>query len=111
VVVAIANVYAKVPQRDVVEQALRDAQSSAGEQDGCMTFAFAEVVGDPGHFLVVERWRDRSALDEHYRSASFASYQAAIRHQLVRDSDLDVHVVSETIRPFDLPELDLDQDD
>jgi quinol monooxygenase YgiN len=111
VIVAIGDVYAQLPRRGEVEQAMLTAQHEAREQHGCITFSFAEVLGDPGHFLVVQRWRDQEALDEHYRSDSFAAYQAAVRHQLVRDSDLQLHVVAESVTPLAPRALDLDQDD
>jgi quinol monooxygenase YgiN len=111
VIVAIGHVYAQLPRREVVEQAMLTAQREAREQDGCMLFSFAEVLGEAGHFLVVQRWRDQGALEEHYRSDSFAAYQAAMRHQLVRDSDLQLHVVAESVSPLAEATLDLDQDD
>jgi quinol monooxygenase YgiN len=86
-------------------------QTEAGRQDGCLLFAFAEQLGDPGHFLVVQRWRDQASLEEHYRSPGFASYQAAIGELLVRESELELHRVEETVRPVNSSTLDLDQDD
>ena len=57
--VAIADVYTQIPQRDAAEQVMVRAQTAARGEDGCVTFAFAQVLGDPGHYLLVARWRNR----------------------------------------------------
>ena len=67
---------------------------------------FAETVDDPGHYIVVQQWRERAALDAHYRSQEFAHYQAAIGAWLVRSSELRVHQVSGTTLPQDSAPMD-----
>ena len=110
-IVAIADVYAQIPQRDAAEQVMLRAQSAARGEDGCVTFAFAKVLGDPGHYLLVARWRDRAAFDAHYASAAFAEYQSAITPLLVRDSELRVDTVQETGQPVESSPLDIRHDD
>ncbi len=41
-------------------------------KDGCLHYAFAEDVTEPGLFRVAEGWRDRAALDAHLASPDFA---------------------------------------
>ena len=110
-IVAIADVYAQIPQRDAAEQVMLRAQAAARGEDGCVTFAFAQVLGDPGHYLLVSRWRDRAAFDAHYASAAFAEYQIAVAPLLVRDSELRVDTVQEAVLPVDSSPLDIRQDD
>ncbi len=110
-IVAIADVYAQIPQRDAAEQVMLRAQAAARGEDGCVTFAFAQVLRDPGHYLLVARWRDRAAFDAHYASAAFAEYQSAITPLLVRDSELRVDTVQETVLPLDSSPLDIRHDD
>jgi quinol monooxygenase YgiN len=111
VILATGDVYAQIPQRQAVIEAMARAQQAAREEPGCELFAFAEAIDDPGHFLLLQRWHDRTALDAHYASAGFAEYQAAIAPLLVRDSELHVHVVQESTRPLNSARLDLHQDD
>ena len=110
-IVAIADVYAQIPQRDAAEQVMLRAQAAARGEDGCVTFAFAQVLGDPGHYLLVARWRDRAAFDAHYASAAFAEYQSAITPLLVRDSELRVDTVQDTVQPVESSPLDIRHDD
>ena len=110
-IVAVADVYAQIPQRKAVQDAMLETELRVREDPGCVSFVFAEVVADPGHFLLVQRWRDQAALDAHYRSAAFADYQEAMRGLLVRDSEIQVHVSDEEFRPVDFSPLDIEQDD
>jgi quinol monooxygenase YgiN len=111
VIIALGDVYAQVPRREQVRELMRVTQGRVRGQPGCLSFTFAESLDDPGHFLVVEQWRDKEALDEHYRSQAFADYQAEIAEQLVRTSELRLHVVQESLLPVDSSRLDLSQDD
>jgi quinol monooxygenase YgiN len=111
VIVALGDVYAQIPQREAAEETMLDAQHAALEQDGCISFVFAEALREPGHYVVIQRWRDREALEGHYRSEAFFRYQAAIGPLLVRESELHLHAVADAIRPVDPGALDVAQDD
>jgi quinol monooxygenase YgiN len=110
-IVGIGDVFVQVPHRRAAERTMLAAQAAARQQHGCLSFSFAEVIDDPGHFVIVQRWSDRESLESHYRSDSFAGYQNAIEPLLVRDSALELHVVQETLRPVEVSNLDIRQDD
>jgi quinol monooxygenase YgiN len=99
VIIAIGDIYAQIPRREEVRDLMRATQSRTRELPGCVSYTFAETLDDPGHFVVVQEWRDRAALDEHYRSQAFVSYQAKIGELLVRASELRLHTVRESLRP------------
>ncbi len=105
-IVAVGDVYAQIPQRAEASELMRSTQGLVREEPGCLSYLFAEVVGEPGHFVVVQEWRDQSALDDHYRSRAFADYQARIGDLLVRSSALRVHHVSSTVLPQDSAPMD-----
>jgi quinol monooxygenase YgiN len=111
VIIALGDVYAQIPRRDEVRELMRVTQRRVAEQPGCLSFAFAETLEDPAHFLIVERWRDQQALDEHYRSEAFAEYQAGIANWLVRASELRVHVVQERYVPVDSQSIETPHED
>ncbi|MGO9488622.1 MAG: putative quinol monooxygenase [Solirubrobacteraceae bacterium] len=110
-ILTVGDIYSQVPQRTAAEEAMLNAQRGAREQDGCLSYQFTQALEEPGHFVVVQRWRDRGALDAHFHSPSFTAYQRAIKPLLIRDSELLVYDVQETFRPLDSTDLDLDQDD
>ncbi len=80
-------------------------------EEGCLSFVFAEVLEDPGHFLVLESWTDQEAIERHYRSPAFADYQRAIARLLVRESEYRMHVVQDTLHPVQSAGIVTDQDD
>lgn len=42
---------------------------------GCLEYSYAEDVLDAGLIHIKERWRDRTALDEHFNSAHIAAWR------------------------------------
>src|SRR3984893_9117649 len=106
-IVALADVYAQIPHRKAIQEVMLKTETRVREDAGCLSFVFAEVLAEPGHFLLVQTWRDQAALNEHYRSAAFTDYQAGIRGLLVRDSEIQVHVSEQEFRPVDSSRLDI----
>ena len=110
-IISIGDVYAQIPQHAAIEDAMLAAQSAARRQDGCVSYAFAETIDEPGHYIVVQSWRDQEALDAHYRSDDFAAYQSAIAPLLVRHSELRTYLVGEAMRFAESSLIKTDQDD
>lgn len=110
-VIAIGDIHAQIPRREQVRDLMRETQARAREQAGCLSYTFAETLDDPGHFVVVQEWRDQAALEKHYRSAAFASYQSRIGALLVRSTDLRVHTVQQSIRPAAASGIQPEHDD
>jgi quinol monooxygenase YgiN len=110
-IVALADVYAQIPHRKAIQEVMLRTEARVREDPGCVSFVFAEVLAEPGHFILVQRWRDKAALNVHYRSTAFADYQAGIRGLLVRDSEIRVYVSEQEFRPVDSSGLDIGQDD
>ena len=110
-IVVVGDIYAQIPRREEVRDLMRATEAGAREQAGCEYFAFAETLDDPGHFVVAQQWRDRRALDEHYASEVFASYQSQIGPLLVRSSEVGIHEVRASARPVARSAVDISQDD
>lgn len=60
---------AKTAMRAVIEATRRE--------DGCLSYAFAEDVLEPGLIHIAESWRDQTALDAHLAAPHFAAWRAA----------------------------------
>ena len=90
---------------------MRDTQAHVMETPGCLSYVFAETLEEPGHFVLLQQWNDRAALEEHYRSEAFASYQARISEHLVRSSDLRLHEVQASVQPVDPSPIEISQED
>ncbi len=62
---------------------------------GCLQYAFAEDVLDPGLIHMSELWRDKAALEAHFASAHMAAWRAAGRDLGIRDRDVKIYEVAE----------------
>jgi quinol monooxygenase YgiN len=93
-IIASGDIYARISDREQVTALMCATQERVREQPGCLYYAFAETLDDPGHFVVVAQWQDQGALDAHYRSEVFADYQAQVGVHLVRSSELRVFEAS-----------------
>jgi quinol monooxygenase YgiN len=104
--VVVGDVHTLLGRREEVVALLRETQERARLEPGCLTYAFAEVVEEPGHYVVVQEWRDEAALQAHYRSGTFADYQERVGELLARPSDVRVHLGAQTERLADPGPLD-----
>ena len=46
-------------------------------EDGCLEYAYAEDVAEPGLIRVFEVWRDQAAIDAHFQTPHMAAWRAA----------------------------------
>lgn len=52
--------------------------AATNAEDGCIHYAFAEDIGDPGLVYVSERWRDQEAIDHHADSHHMGEFMAGM---------------------------------
>lgn len=110
-IIGLGDIYTQIPRREEVRELMRATQARVREQPGCIAYDFAETLEEPGHFVVVQRWRDQAALDEHYRSSAFAEYQTEIVAQQVRASELRLYSAQDSVRPLEPSPVDPRLDD
>jgi quinol monooxygenase YgiN len=63
-------------------------------EDGCLVYAYAEDVAEPGLIRIFEAWRDQAALDAHLQSAHMAAWRAAGAQFGVSDRSLKLYEVA-----------------
>jgi quinol monooxygenase YgiN len=104
--VVVGDIYGLVGRAHELVELLRETQEHARAEPGCVAYAFAEVVGDPGHYLVVQEWRDEAALEAHYASPTFRRYQDRVGELLARPSAVRLHRVAQTVQLADPGPMD-----
>ena len=98
-IVVVGDLHALVGRRDKLLELLATTQARAREEPGCVSYVFAEVIGEPGRVLICQEWTDETALRTHYRSSAFGDYQQRVGEFLARPSEVRIHHVRETLRP------------
>ena len=87
----------RVPEKafDSSRPAMERMIAETRKEDGCIRYAFARDLVDPGLMHVSEAWRDRDSLTAHARSAHMREWQAAIGAVGVSERNLRLHDTDE----------------
>jgi quinol monooxygenase YgiN len=109
--IALGDIYTQIERREEARELMRATQAAARDEEGCEYYSFAETLDDPGHFVLVQRWRDQAALEEHYRSRAFADYQAGIGPLLVRTSELTLFDAPTSARLVNSDPIEISQEE
>jgi quinol monooxygenase YgiN len=99
-IVVVADMYGIAGRRQELVAALAGAERDAAAEDGCLRYSVATTLTDPDHHITVSEWRDRAAVDAHYSSPSFTSFQMSLDGLLARPSDMTMYDVSGVVRPL-----------
>lgn len=55
---------------------MRAMLEASRAEDGCLDYAYAEDVAEPGLIRVFEIWRDQAAIDAHFQAPHLAAWRA-----------------------------------
>jgi quinol monooxygenase YgiN len=64
-------------------------------EDGCRAYGYAEDVAEPGLIHIFEIWRDRAALEAHFKTPHMATWRAAGGSHGLSDRRLFTYEVSD----------------
>jgi len=70
--------------RPVKEQMIRASRA----EPGCIDYAYAIGVLDPGLVRITERWESREALTTHFKAAQLATWRSFFSHLGITDRAL-----------------------
>ncbi len=71
--------------------AVHDASEA---EEGCLTYRFAEELGHPGRFWLIEAWESEEALAAHFKTEHMATFRAGLAGVSVTGRDLFRHDVT-----------------
>jgi quinol monooxygenase YgiN len=77
--------------------AVRKMVAASNAEDGCLLYAYATDLFDPGLIRVSERWRDRAAFDAHLTTPHLAEWRQVVRTLEMRDRDLVYYEANEGV--------------
>ncbi len=105
-VVVIATIHGVAGRRDELHALMTETAADVAGEPGCVSYRFAEVLGEPGTYVNVQEWRDEAAMDGHFRGDAFARYQRRVAPLLARPSETRLHHVAQTVLPEDPAPMD-----
>jgi quinol monooxygenase YgiN len=98
--------YGIAGRRQELTAALAGAERDATGRDGCLRYSVAATLADPDHFVITSEWRDQAAVDAHYGSREFATFQMALDGLLARPSEMTMFDVAGEVRPVPSAPMD-----
>ena len=78
--------------------AMQEMIEASREEEGCQQYAYSEDVLEPGLIHVIEIWRDREALDEHFEADHLMEWRANWDRLGIHDRNLYVTEAGATKR-------------
>jgi quinol monooxygenase YgiN len=77
-IVVIARFSAKPGREENALAAFQRVADETHREDGCEKYVWVRALEDPRQFAVVEKWRDRQAIDGHGSSPHLAELRAQL---------------------------------
>jgi quinol monooxygenase YgiN len=108
-ILVIADMYGIAGRHQELATALAGEERDAAAQDGCLRYTASTTLSDRDHYVVVSEWRDQAAVDAHYSSAAFTTFQLSLDGLLARPSEMTMYDVGAALRP--LPSAPMDPRD
>jgi len=71
---------------DAIERlrpAMEAMMAASRAEDGCLTYAYALDLLEPGLVRVSELWTDRASLEAHFKTAHMATWRQALTGQVL----------------------------
>ena len=78
---------------------MRKVLEATRREPGCILYAYAEDVLEPGVIRIVERWSDWASLDAHGGTPHIADWRAFLNEIGVIDREITAHAAGEA-RPL-----------
>jgi quinol monooxygenase YgiN len=77
VIIILGTVRLPPENLDAARPAMAAMARASRDEEGCMAYAYAEDVFEPGLIRVSEIWRDQAAFDAHATAPHLAQWRAA----------------------------------
>jgi quinol monooxygenase YgiN len=105
-VIAVGDMFGISGRRPELRSLLERSEREASASPGCLRYVFAATLADPDHVVLHSEWESEEALDAHYRSDAFTTFQLGLDGLLARPSEMTVHTVAESVHPVNTRPMD-----
>ena len=95
-IIVAGSVRVDPEKREAARAVMERVITASRGEDGCIDYAYAVDVLDPGLVRVWEVWRDRETLQRHFQMPHLAEWRAAWPKFGITDRKLSIYDVSGT---------------
>ncbi len=74
---------------------IRTLVEATRREDGCLLYAFAEDISEPGMIRIVERWRDWPSLEAHGKAPHIAAWSKVAGEAGITSREVLAHAAGE----------------
>ena len=99
----IARVHGVATRGAELRAAAEELASSAGTQDGCLSYDVLIPPDARAELVLVSAWKSDLDMRAHFVSESYGRYVSAVTDLLTRPSDVTIYGISATVHP--IPDL------
>jgi quinol monooxygenase YgiN len=95
VILVIGTVRCPPENLDALRAPMAEVVSASRAEDGCTLYAYGADMLDPGLIRVSEAWRDRAALQAHFKQPHMDAWRAARAKLGVGERNLSLYESSD----------------
>lgn len=78
-ITVVAQHFIETDHVEEARQIFKRLVEEGRREPGCISYQLHAEIGDPTHFVLIERWEDKPALDRHMVSAWFRELVPQLR--------------------------------
>jgi quinol monooxygenase YgiN len=97
VIVVQVEVMVEPGSADKVRDAVKTMETATRKEAGCLKYAFAVDVSDPGMIRVIERWESLDAIKTHLASPHMAEFNTAVGALQPKGLDIKAYEVAREV--------------
>jgi quinol monooxygenase YgiN len=95
VILVLGTIRIPTGSLDIVRPAMATMIDASRREDGCLAYTYSLDVLDNGLIHVVEKWRDRAALNAHFTTAHLMEWRQRFGQLGITDRNLRLFEITE----------------
>ena len=94
-ILVTGHIRVPLDQIEALRPHIRTLVAETRKEDGCLLYAFADDINDPGVIRIVERWRDWPSLEAHGKAPHIAAWSQVARGAGITSREVIAHAAGE----------------
>ena len=95
-IVVVGRVSTDPSKRAQLIEVAQKVAAASREEAGCISYRVFEDTEQPNHFVFVEEWEGKDALQQHFGTPHIAEFMQAIPGTIVAPPDVKFHQIATT---------------